>query len=92
MSEKDSRKRVKRGQTDGDYKADLPHCVTAKVMADWYEPPYCPLRKHWLKDGGLDDSIENVVLRTLCKSNFQCRAQNKKVHKQGKKHKTLVAK
>eukprot|EP00983_Pelagomonas_calceolata_P034959 1094457-Pelagomonas_calceolata.AAC.1 len=60
MSEKDSRERVKMGQSDGEKKANKPH-----------EPPNCPLQKHWLKDGGLD---EHVVLCTLCQSSFQCRA------------------
>eukprot|EP00983_Pelagomonas_calceolata_P075492 1153045-Pelagomonas_calceolata.AAC.1 len=61
MSEKDSRKRVKRGQSDGEYKASLPHGVTNKFQADWLEPPYYPLQKHWLKDGGLDDNDDYVA-------------------------------
>eukprot|EP00983_Pelagomonas_calceolata_P025038 787196-Pelagomonas_calceolata.AAC.1 len=92
MSEKDSRRRVERGQSDGHYKADLPHGVTNKFQADWYDTRNCPLRKHWLKDGGLGDNSEYAAQCTLCQTSFQCRAQNVKAHEQGKKHKALIAK
>eukprot|EP00983_Pelagomonas_calceolata_P107545 1159357-Pelagomonas_calceolata.AAC.4 len=91
MSERDSRKRVKRVQSDGGFKADLPYGVTKKFQADWYDPPNCPLRKHWLKDRGLDDKSACVAQCILCQTSFQCRAQAVKVHGQGKKHKGRVA-
>eukprot|EP00983_Pelagomonas_calceolata_P066913 1149258-Pelagomonas_calceolata.AAC.5 len=90
-SEKDSSERVKRGQVDGHCKADLPHRgVTNKFQADWREPLNCPLREHRL-DGGLDANNEYVAKCTLCRSSFRCRAQNVRVHEQGKKHKALIA-
>eukprot|EP00983_Pelagomonas_calceolata_P025330 794728-Pelagomonas_calceolata.AAC.2 len=91
MSKRDSRKRVKRGQSDGDYKADLPPGVINKFQADWYDPPNCPRQKHWLKDGGLDDMSEYVAQCILCQTSFQCRTQAVKAHEQGKKHKDHIA-
>eukprot|EP00983_Pelagomonas_calceolata_P105851 1159175-Pelagomonas_calceolata.AAC.13 len=52
MSDEESeRKRMKRVQSDGEYKANKPHGLTNRFQASWYDPPNCPLRKHWLKDG-----------------------------------------
>eukprot|EP00983_Pelagomonas_calceolata_P031789 997641-Pelagomonas_calceolata.AAC.5 len=41
--EKDgSRKKTKREQSDGQYKAKKPHGLTSKFQASWYDPPTAP--------------------------------------------------
>eukprot|EP00983_Pelagomonas_calceolata_P062498 1147330-Pelagomonas_calceolata.AAC.2 len=39
--------RVKRGQSNGKYKANKPHGLTNAIHAAWYKPPNCLPRMHW---------------------------------------------
>ena len=61
MSEDESRKRVKKGHSDGAYKASKPHGLTNRFQPSWLKDPSHPLREHWLRDGGLDGNDEYVV-------------------------------
>ena len=92
MSDEESeRKRTKKGQSGGEYKANKPHGLTNRFQASWYDPPNCPLHKHWLKDGGLAANNEYLAKCILCETSFQSRAMCVSTHEKGKKHKERVA-
>jgi hypothetical protein len=91
MSEDERRKRVKKGHSDGAYRASKPHGLTNRFQPSWLKDPNHPLREHWLRDGGLDGNDEYVVECLFCKTTFQSRLQNVKAHENGKKHKGFEA-
>eukprot|EP00983_Pelagomonas_calceolata_P127196 1161379-Pelagomonas_calceolata.AAC.3 len=61
MSGDESRIRVKEGHSDGEYKANKSHGLTNRFQPSWLKDPNCPLREHWLRDGGLDGNNECVA-------------------------------
>eukprot|EP00983_Pelagomonas_calceolata_P045402 1139724-Pelagomonas_calceolata.AAC.3 len=85
---------VKRGQSNGEYKAKMLHGLNSEFLAAWYNPPNCPLREHWLRGSGMvvwTTTVEHVAQCLFCKPGFQCRLQNMKAHESGKKHKERAA-
>mmetsp|Transcript_31517 Transcript_31517/g.81984 ORF Transcript_31517/g.81984 Transcript_31517/m.81984 type:complete len:81 (-) Transcript_31517:95-337(-) len=59
MSEDEMRrKRLKKGHSNVEYKANKPHGLANRFQPSWLKDPNCPLREHWLRDDGLDSNNE----------------------------------
>eukprot|EP00983_Pelagomonas_calceolata_P125804 1161239-Pelagomonas_calceolata.AAC.5 len=102
-----SAEKDKKGQSDGEYEASKPHGLNNKIQVAWYDLPSCPLRKHWLKNGGIDDnnkywhSASSARAGRPAAETPQATApiwlreggidDNKKTQAKGKKHKERVA-